>query len=160
LPKLRRRKGQTELATAIVIIVVLAVAALVAYWYISTARSLTGRPLLRTGYSNTITADGSTAYVCVYNDGPKPVTASVTVTVVFKTSSGTSSSSTSTQSEPPSATIEPSGSACFKLSGFNPSVSIAPGIGQLDATIHVTGTTADGKPVAEELPTKLTVLGG
>jgi len=148
LPRLKRRKGQTELATAIVIIVVLAVAALVAYWYISTARSLTGRPNIRAGTTNTITASNPAyVYICLYNDGP--VNATITKAVVDVYSGGKNiASATFTP-----GTIPAGGSWCSSTT-TTVSGSLS-GFAQVDAVITV--TTSSG---STQIPTKLIVIGG
>ncbi|PLJ76805.1 hypothetical protein [Infirmifilum sp. SLHALR2] len=144
--KLRRRRAQTELATAIVIIVVLAVAALVAYWYIGTARSLTGRPNIRAGTTNTITA-GGVVYICLYNDGP--VNATITKAVVDVYSGGNKiASATFTP-----GTVPAGGSWCDSAT-TTVSGSLS-GVAQVDAVITVTTTTG-----STQIPTKLIVIGG
>jgi len=148
-----RRRGQTEIATALIILTVIAVAALVAYWYISVARIVTGRPLLRTGSGNTITASGGRAYVCVYNDGTVGVdsaTIELRVTVGGTVYSGSASVST----------IPPSGSRCVEITvGGTTPPSIGPGVTAVDGTIIVRGT-AGGRAVEETIPTQLTVIRG
>jgi len=153
--RLRRRRAQSELAQAIVIVAVLAVAALVVYWYITTAGSITGRPTLRAGYTNTITATGGNAYVCVYNDGAKPITsATVTVNVVYGGTTYTGSAG--------GVNIDPGGSWCgqvtVKSSTGAPSLA---GVPQVDATVIVQGSIGTTTTTfTEQLPTKLTVIGG
>jgi len=151
LPKLRKRRAQTELATAIVIIVVLAVAALVAYWYISTARSLTGRPTLRAGTTNSVTTSG-TVYICLYNDGP--VNANIQSLKVDVYNGGSPVASVDGSSfNPPPNTIEAGGSWCGSASVNN--LGSLSGVAQVDAVITV--VTSSG---STQIPTKLIVIGG
>jgi len=150
--RLRRRRAQSELAQAIVIVAVLAVAALVVYWYITTAGSITGRPTLRAGYTNTITATGGKAYVCIYNDGAKPIKgAKVNVTVVY---GGT----TYTGGPVSAGDINPGGSWCGQVA-LNSALDLT-GVPQVDATLIVQGSIGTSTTFTEQLPTKLTVIGG
>jgi len=146
LLQFKRRKGQTELSLGIVTIVVIAVAVMVAVFILGVGRSITGRPLLRAGYQSSVTADGKTLYLCLYNDGPvslKGATVTVTAgenTYIFSNvdipagkSWCDSTTSTTTQPKP----------------FYN--------VGQVDATIRI--DTSDGS-YTDMLYTRLLVIGG
>jgi len=141
--KLRRRRAQAELSAAIVVIVTLVVAVMVAVFILGVGRSITGRPLLRAGYQSSVTADGKTLYLCLYNDGTVPLKgANVTVTAGQNTYTF-------------SSVDVPAGKSWCGQGQRGSGSDTFYNVGQVDATIQI---TAAG--YTDVLYTRLLVIGG